>query len=445
LCLYREGACHCAALVIYKVRLELVPSTAQSELRTVSIVKELVIMEAAPQLPDPPSVYQPLDPDAQQIRLIHLYRYHGIIYCDLRVFSLEDIPQYGCLSYTWGSSRSLQTINVNNGHLEVRENLYNFLVEYSLHPSKYIWIDQISIDQSNIHERGHQVGLMSRIFKQADYVTIWLGDSDEYDQAALDLRGTTKVLGSNKLESASMLMRDVYFTRLWVVQEILLAAAVQILFKDGIYLPWTTLAAWQGSLVNVPAAAHRLLIAQRGRVLDQGLGRHITLFSVNECHNPLDKVYGLLGLSQTIGKFSITPDYTKSVFEIYKDVILALCSEFACSTTTGSIDEVMETNETLSRNLGICGVKIPTLKRLVSNLKVIHKIREIQSLRLGFDAAEAQGQTSNSTVPANISAKTGWWLDFNDQRIYLDDIPLHWLYNLTNTTVLMPEHPGLEW
>jgi hypothetical protein len=165
LCLYREGACHCAALVIYKVRLELVPSTEQSELRTVSIVKELVTMEAAPQLPDPPSVYQPLDPDAQQIRLIHLYRYHGIIYCDLRVFSLEDIPQYGCLSYTWGSSRSLQTINVNNGHLEVRENLYNFLVEYSLHPSKYIWIDQISIDQSNIHERGHQVGLMSRIFK----------------------------------------------------------------------------------------------------------------------------------------------------------------------------------------------------------------------------------------------------------------------------------------
>jgi hypothetical protein len=39
---------------------------------------------------------------------------------------------------------------------------------------KYLWIDQISIDQSKHSERTHQVQMMSKIYSQATSVIVWL-------------------------------------------------------------------------------------------------------------------------------------------------------------------------------------------------------------------------------------------------------------------------------
>lgn len=44
--------------------------------------------------------------------------------------------------------------------------------------SKYVWIDQICIDQRNLDERSAQVPLMNKIFAAAQYVFAWIGDLD---------------------------------------------------------------------------------------------------------------------------------------------------------------------------------------------------------------------------------------------------------------------------
>jgi hypothetical protein len=37
-----------------------------------------------------------------------------------------------------------------------------------------LWIDALFINQTDIHERSHQVNLMSRIYSEAYLVLIWL-------------------------------------------------------------------------------------------------------------------------------------------------------------------------------------------------------------------------------------------------------------------------------
>jgi len=50
-----------------------------------------------------------------------------------------------------------------------------------------LWIDALSIDQANIHERNHQVRQMGDIYKKASCVLVWLGEKSEDSDEALDL------------------------------------------------------------------------------------------------------------------------------------------------------------------------------------------------------------------------------------------------------------------
>jgi hypothetical protein len=39
-----------------------------------------------------------------------------------------------------------------------------------------LWIDQVSIDQTNDDEKSHQVSLMRTIYKKCSQCVVWLGD-----------------------------------------------------------------------------------------------------------------------------------------------------------------------------------------------------------------------------------------------------------------------------
>jgi hypothetical protein len=43
---------------------------------------------------------------------------------------------------------------------------------------RYIWIDALCIDQTNLSEREAQVSLMGELFRKATTVIAWLGDED---------------------------------------------------------------------------------------------------------------------------------------------------------------------------------------------------------------------------------------------------------------------------
>lgn len=100
---------------------------------------------------------------------------------DVVISSLEQNPEYCCLSYVWGPPEPTIPIRLNGHSCSVRLNL-----SYALRRLReqgqdgYLWIDAICINQSNDDEKTEQVAMMGQIFAKAQQVLIWLGESDAH-------------------------------------------------------------------------------------------------------------------------------------------------------------------------------------------------------------------------------------------------------------------------
>jgi hypothetical protein len=108
------------------------------------------------------------------------------INCTIDLIRQSHQPQYSALSYVWGSTYSSQHLShiiVNGRLLSVTSNLPSFL-QYLRHATValQVWADAICINQGDDAERGHQVGLMGDIYRNAQMVYSWLGeDSQDLD------------------------------------------------------------------------------------------------------------------------------------------------------------------------------------------------------------------------------------------------------------------------
>ncbi|KPI38219.1 uncharacterized protein AB675_1019 [Cyphellophora attinorum] len=139
-----------------------------------------------------PYEYSGVDKDAREIRVLDLFpklTSDGMIQGRLRTITLSPVSDdhvldYRALSYAWGNPEQDQhQIVVDGKRLEVRANLHDFLQVYRKDITKWtrrmkhrtLWIDTICINQANVHERNHQVWMMSDIYKRAEEVVTWLG------------------------------------------------------------------------------------------------------------------------------------------------------------------------------------------------------------------------------------------------------------------------------
>lgn len=128
--------------------------------------------------------YRPLHPESHEIRLLQVQKStdkSAPITLTLRHASLDDGQPFNALSYTWGDETPTTQISIYDsvtlGIVSVRRNLFEFLEEacqstesWSL---EWIWIDQISINQSDHTERCHQVGQMRRLYSVAQATLVW--------------------------------------------------------------------------------------------------------------------------------------------------------------------------------------------------------------------------------------------------------------------------------
>jgi hypothetical protein len=138
-----------------------------------------------------------------------------------------------------------------------------------------------------------------------------------------------------------------YWTRMWVVQEVLLAKEIQIICGDQL-LPWGHLYSWYQTIrsVKVGGSVHicelslELVHSPSAVLLDQracyrkspgpeySLDQLIEIYHLQKCSNPRDKVFGLLGLVNSTrggdGSTIVLPDYAKAPKEIYDDVMRAV-------------------------------------------------------------------------------------------------------------------------
>ncbi|KAF1926848.1 uncharacterized protein M421DRAFT_93744 [Didymella exigua CBS 183.55] len=266
-----------------------------------------------------PYTHQPLQEAREQIRLVMIERarFNEPLTVHLQIFDINNAPKYSALSYTWGPAKPSYLITVDGRWLDIRKNLFHFLREFRQEPGRpeWLWIDQISIDQTNVKERNHQVRFMSRIYSQCYSVTVWLNDDNARDFVSFQ-----------DPAALAQLLRNEYFSRLWIVQEVLLAQHVRFLTPGNLWISWDAIQDTVGRTANSffakldlnPSSAMSLLALNVER-LPSSLEWCILEFSGNKCEDPRDKVYGFMGLVDPCYNFDI--DYSRSKVDVYRDAV----------------------------------------------------------------------------------------------------------------------------
>lgn len=218
----------------------------------------------------PPLIYDTLT--ERQVRLLvpsDLDSGSGLSWALKRV-DIDD-PGLGfvALSYAWASRSHPQTfpISCNGRQIRVHHNLYTalpFLAKRMLTDktsATAYWIDAICINQTDEAEKISQIRLMSTVYRKAERALVWLGLALEPEwqdlipraiqlfpllvkeyarcrQLGMSIRTNVEIdrelshLGRPGWEAILHLIRNTYFQRVWVVQEIALARDVTFLCGD---------------------------------------------------------------------------------------------------------------------------------------------------------------------------------------------------------------------
>jgi nucleoside phosphorylase len=327
-------------------------------------------------LAEPPATtfyeHQPLDLDEPSFRVLKLRKgYSGDIDCDIYQVNIEDRENaisYEALSYVWGPGQLTETIMVNGKALYVTFELHMSL-QYLRYPDRdrYLWIDAICIDQSNLQERGHQVDQIGRIFSNAENVIFWLGRATDATDLLMELllELQSEISKQNckewevrdarwlelwskvQLESGRFdqplcqmqkdgyryLLDHAWFTRAWTIQEVAMARSASIYCGGKRVKAWIfSLAA---SILNIePKESCQLVMDMFPgpfrkddiRNKKSNLFTLLSKFNSSHAREPLDKVYGFLGLSSDATN-CLQPDYTRTEEALVSD---AFSFMFSC-------------------------------------------------------------------------------------------------------------------
>jgi hypothetical protein len=294
--------------------------------------------------------YDYLEPDPGNIRLIHILPsigYNDIIECKMTPSATyhsyrADFQPYDALSYEWADARNVKEIILDGKTFYIRENLWHAMRRLRSDKPVTFWIDAICIDQTNISERNHQVSQMSKIYANARRVIVWLGMESPSSWKAFSCIGNYSrdpiswpaAIADDSWEALVELCDRSYWHRLWIIQEVVLAKELQIFCGySGIH--WQELEKVCKNLSSIPELDGDPPIFKKVRTniafqlvrIREARGRsQTTLRELLEtcekslCADPRDKIYGLLGLAEDTRR-SLSVDYSKSLFDIYKDVV----------------------------------------------------------------------------------------------------------------------------
>jgi hypothetical protein len=325
-------------------------------------------------------IYSQLDLGKHEIRLLRLQPRRlsssDEIECELIQVNLDTEPYYEALSYEWGPpANSLFWISVDGKLHLVRENLSDALRDLRLkYEPRLLWIDALCINQDDTMERNHQVARMGDIYRNATSVIVWLGrerlDKTGQDDALIAIsfledtrrRSLAEFIPGNESERQSQLLqkgydriweavlnlcRRHYWTRLWIIQEVVLATHIivhcgQLKFTWGVL---TKLFAQLESICqkvsfetgnairfSVPAMLdHQRLVRKK----DQDGSPILDLMITNAdamCVDNRDKVFGVHSLIKPCCRKAIPIDYSKSPIHLCSEI---LRHDFFCHRSKG--------------------------------------------------------------------------------------------------------------
>jgi hypothetical protein len=285
------------------------------------------------------------------------------------------------LSYTWGDLQGdKQTVYINGETCEATENLYSFLCYFRVdlgnhYGHTYLWIDQLCINQDDVDERSRTVRFMSDIYSRATSVIAWLGHEKKTVEAAKYFRESHNLV---------ILLNNAYFTRSWIIQEVLLARRVRFLCGTFWVLYEELVDAFVIGLKKVVKQVHTRSatyimywsLGERGTPENnRSLVRCVLMYSDNHCSNPRDKVYSLLGLVEQ--EEVLVVDYAKSVSEVYVDAVRVFANtDYGKGSHGESLLEFVGTSYKLATSMGLSREQLRYLARHFDE-KVVSKPNEI--------------------------------------------------------------------
>ena len=335
----------------------------------------------------------PLNTDGLNVRILELLPGASAdpIACRLVVRRLTGVSRFEALSYTWGSTETAATITANGSSLNVTTNLEEALRHLRRKSRRRrLWVDAICINQNDPDERATQVMQMGQIYRNADHVLIWLGPGDCNTDVALayvswcagrhdgrfrgaleqcaccpyhwktwcgqrdDFPGfTCPTCDISCRCEACLRVRDAitagltyilsraWWDRIWVVQEVAMAAGDPFVGCESSWIPWNDLVRleasgniWPGrreAILHLNEIRYNVKKPQRLRN-DTGPSTHsrkpddifqwLRKTSRFQAINPLDKVYGLLGMTRIRRWREFRPDYSASMQDLIYTLVL---------------------------------------------------------------------------------------------------------------------------
>lgn len=225
-----------------------------------------------------------LDSSKKEIRLLQIIPLEAdhdpkdeTVHCRMFKAFLKDFddPLFNALSYTWGNPDEQTNIVVNETVVSVTTNLESVLRhlrDYHMNMTCGfpLWVDAICINQEDTEERNSQVDMMGEIYRSAARVFPWLGEGDDDTDWLIPLLRDpdfcTEVAqkadqvdeiapGSIIARAAAVAEEDLgrrsWFSRLWIVQEVMLANRDPILIIGSERIHWSEYVTLFGHLSHI--------------------------------------------------------------------------------------------------------------------------------------------------------------------------------------------------
>lgn len=250
------------------------------------------------------------------------------LHLELEVYDLENCPEYETVSYTWagedGDGSLCQPIYIGP-HWDIllqTKNCWEML--RFIRPwrgTRMVWVDAVCINQQDTLERNSQVANMGRIYSACTRVIVYLGPDIAVPMQKghprrrrlheLETGNTAPVFPADRAEASppphqlSDLLKRRYFTRVWVVQELLLSQRVVMRVGDVDFWADPATSGYFSSLKdwnwNQTLAAWVQYISQ-GSSQSRDLKELLWLTASSQATDPRDRVFGLLGIVPEMSK-----------------------------------------------------------------------------------------------------------------------------------------------
>jgi ankyrin repeat protein len=305
--------------------------------------------------------YKPISLERAAFRLLRVFK--GLdddpIQCQLfesKIPSSKDVSNYEALSYTWGGTSRPCDLIVNHSKMAITKNAYLALRDLRYREKdRVLWVDAISINQSDENERGQQVQQMGSIYSQAERVIIWLGEatydtnyimyymkqleeenakhpSDNQHKQWVDIwsamiRNLRPDQRGLLVEGLQSLLHRNWFKRVWVIQETSNAQAADIVCGNKSVS--ASIFALMPSLLGITLDLHcqSIIDIMPGSPRDSSwwakkrdLYTMLCKFRNSEATDPRDKIYALLDISSDTCNVSLLKaDYGKDLQDVIFD------------------------------------------------------------------------------------------------------------------------------